>query len=176
MSKYNSLVEMAENEFNENKYLLLYFIDVFKIINQILSNNENNKDDENKINEIFIGVNNIIKEYKIKIEKEKNNKLFPFLYKGFQKIMNLLFNEENTNNIIDNSIYGQFLLNNNNSMNITYLNNNINNTILNDTNLNNMNSKLNNSISNSNIIINLKNKNNVNRMWIKMTFIFSKCM
>ena len=61
-------------------------------------------------------------------------------------------------------------------MNITYLNNNINNTILNETNLNNINSKLNNSNSNSNIIINLKNKNNVNRMWIKMTFIFSKCM
>ena len=79
MSKYNSLVEMVENEFTKNKYLLQYFIDVFKIINQILSNNENTKD-ENKINEICKNVNNIIKDYKIKIEKEKNNKLFPFLY------------------------------------------------------------------------------------------------
>jgi hypothetical protein len=43
-------------------------------------------------------------------------------------------------------------------MNITYLNNNINNNILSETNLNNINSKLNSS--SSNIRINLKKKNN----------------
>jgi len=47
--------------------------------------------------------------------------------------MNSLFNDDETNNIIDISINGQILLNNNN-MNANYLSNN---TILNDSNLNN---------------------------------------
>ena len=162
MSKYNSLVDMTENEFDKNKYLLQYYIDVFRGINQILSNNIK-INDEIKINDIFKFISDINNNYKEKIEKEKNNKLLPFLYKAFQKIMNLSFNDENTNNIIDNSIYGQFMLNNNNSINITCLNNNnLNNTILNESNIfkNNINNKLNNS--NANINSSNQRNNNLN--------------
>ena len=139
MSKYNTLVDMAQSEYNENKTLIQYFIDIIRSIKFVLSDDKDtNNNDEKKIDEIINSLNPIINEYKIKFEKEKKDKLFPFLDKAFQKIMNLLFNDENTNNIIDNSIYGQFMLNNN-SMNMTYLNNNINNTILNESNANNNN-------------------------------------
>ena len=74
--------------------------------------------------------------------------------------MNLLFNDENMNNIIDNSIYGQILLNNN-TMNMTYLNNN-NKTILNETNTNINNNILNNNIKENDINLNTNGDNNTN--------------
>ena len=147
MSKFNTLVDMAQSEYNENRTLIQYFIDIVRSIKLILSDDKDtNNNDEKKIDQIINNLNPIINEYKIKFEKEKKSKLFPFLDKAFQKIMNLLFNDENTNNIIDNSIYGQFMLNNNNSINMTYLNNNINNTILNESNA------INNNINNINSI------------------------
>ena len=148
MSKYNSLVDIAENEFNENKLLLQYYIDVYNMIKEIL-NNGNNTNEETKVNELVKNVYQIINKYKEKNKNEKN-KLYPFLYNAFQKVMNLFFNDENTNNIIDNSIYGQVIYNNNISMNMTY-NNNLNNTVM-----------INNKNKNDNIF-NLNNNNILNK-------------
>ena len=150
LSKYNSLVNMREDDFKNKRFLLQFFIDIIKLITQFLSVKQNNNNDDELINEIISKVNDIINNFKLKYESEKNNKLYPLLYKAFQKVMNSLFNDDETNNIIDNSIYGQILLNNTN-MNATYMNNN---TILNDSNINNNLLRSNQSIQAQNIINN----------------------
>ena len=168
LSKYNSLVNMSEDDFKNKKFFLRFYIDIIKLITQLLSVNKNNINDDSLVNEIISNVNDAINNFKTKYESEKSNKLYPLLYKAFQKIMNSLFNDDETNNIIDISINGQILLNNTN-LNATHLNNNV---ILNDSNINNNLFKSNqaqNFINNSSININpsinsqfLRRNNNIN--------------
>ena len=124
MSKYNSLVNMSEGEYINNKLMLKYYIDIINSINQKLSINQKRVN----IDEILSGVNNVIENYKLIYEKEKNGKLFPFLFDAFNKVMNLMSNDDNMINIIDSSIYGQNILIDNN---ITKLNETMNNTNIN---------------------------------------------
>lgn len=159
MSKYNSLVNMTEDDFKNKKFLLQFYIDIIKLITQKLSMNKNNINDDALVNKIISNVNEVINNFKNKYESEKSNKLYPLLYKAFQKIMNALFNDDETNNIIDNSIYGQILNNTNMNMNVTYLNNN---TILNDSNINNNLYKSNQGIQTQNLINNSNMNSNPN--------------
>jgi len=150
LSKYNSLVNMNEDDFKNKKFLLQFYTEIVKLIIQVLTVNKNNINDSALAEEIISNVNDIINNFKIKYESEKSNKLYPLLYKAFQKIMNSVFNDDETNNIIDISICGQALLNSTN-INATYLNNN---SILNDSNINNNLLKSNKAIQNQNIINN----------------------
>ena len=154
LSKYNSLVNMNEDDFKNKKFLLQFYKDIIKLITQLLSVNKNNINDDVLVNEMLSKVNDSINDFKIKYESEKSNKLYPLLYKAFQKIMSSLFNDDETNNIIDISINGLNMLNNTN-INGTYLNNN---TILNDSNINNNLFKSNQTMQTQNII----NSSNLN--------------
>ena len=134
MSKYNSLINMSEGDYIHNKIMLKYYIDIINSINQMLSINQKNIN----IDEILISVNQVINKYKDIYEQEKNEKLFPILHNAFNKVINLMSNDDNIVNIIDNSIYGQNILNNENNM-----------TYMNMTNYNNI-SKLNETLNNFN--------------------------
>ena len=135
MSKYNSLVNMLEGEYIQNKLLIKYYIDIINSINQKLSLNQRQISIDEIINDIF----NLINNYKEIYSREKNQKLFPILFNAFNKVMNLMFNDDNMINIIDNSIYGQNIINNeNNITNMNMTNNLIINSKLNET-LNNIN-------------------------------------
>ena len=135
MSKYNSLINMNEGDYIHNKIMLKYYIDIINSINQLLSINQK----YSNIDEILIAVNKVINQYKEIYAQEKNEKLFPLLSNAYNKVINLMSNDDNIVNIIDNSIYGQNLLNNENNM-----------TYMNMTNYNN-NSKLNETLNNFNI-------------------------
>ena len=155
MSKFNSLVKMNEEEFIKNKYLIQFYITIIKTIIQNLSINKTNIN----IEEIFGNVNDIIKEYKMKYNKEINEKLFPVLYNAFDKILNDMFDDDKINNIIDNSIYGQSLFLGNNTMNMTNININSkrNESMMNNNNINKKRlfssfSPRKNDISNNNIL------------------------
>ena len=146
MSKYNSLVNMIEGEFIKNKLLIKYYIEIINSINQMLSLNQKHT----HIDEIINNIYKIINNYKILYEQEKEQKLYPFLFKAFNKVMNLMYNDDNMINIIDNSIYGQnILLNENNitNMNMTHLNFN-----------SRLNETMNNTLNNNNIINNNSTK------------------
>ena len=116
MSKYNSLINMSEGDYIHNKIMLKYYIDIINSINQMLSINQKNIN----IDEILISVNQVINKYKEIYDQEKNEKLFPILFNAFNKVINLMSNDDNIINIIDNSIYGPNILNNENNM--TYMN------------------------------------------------------
>ena len=116
MSKYNSLINMSEGDYIHNKIMLKYYIDIINSINQMLSINRKNIN----IDEILISVNQVINKYKEIYDQEKNEKLFPILFNAFNKVINLMSNDDNIINIIDNSIYGPNILNNENNM--TYMN------------------------------------------------------
>ena len=134
MSKYNSLVNMLEGEYIQNKLMIKYYIDIINSINYKLSWNQKHI----HIDEIINNIYDVINKYKSIYEKEKNQKLFPLLFNAFNKVLNLMFNDDNMINIIDNSIYGQNILNENNITNMNMTNLNIN-------------SKLNETINNNNI-------------------------
>jgi hypothetical protein len=124
---------------------LLYFIDIIKLIKNKITENSSklniNDDinDELLIKEIIRDVGFYMENYRQKYEDEKNIKLYQALFDALQKIMNLIFNDENTNDIIENSIYSKPFLNSNISHNIT--NNLINNSLM-EQNVNNNNINL----------------------------------
>jgi len=109
------------------------------------------------IDEIINNIYEVINNYKSIYEKEKDQKLFPLLFNAFNKVLNLMFNDDNMINIIDNSIYGQNILNEN--MNMTNLN---------------INSKLNETINNNIKLLSSfsprKNINNNNNQILNKTF------
>jgi hypothetical protein len=145
LNKNNSYVNMAEDEYKQSNILLLYFIDIIKLIKNKITENSSklniNDDinDELLIKEIIRDVGFYMENYRQKYEDEKNIKLYPALFDALQKIMNLIFNDENTNDIIENSIYSKPFLNSNISHNIT--NNLINNSLM-EQNVNNNNINL----------------------------------
>ena len=135
---------MAEDEYKQSNILLQYFIDVIKLIKNKITekssklNINDDVNDELMVIEIIRDISIFMENYRKKYEDEKNIKLYPSLFDALQKIMNLIFNDENTNDIIDNSIYSKPFLNSNISHNIT---NNINNNSLMEPNNNNINLK-----------------------------------
>ena len=157
MNKYSSYVDLAEDEYKQNNILLQYFIDLIKLINKMISENYSINDNQNELilNEIISNIYNIKNNYRNKYENEKDIKLYPFLNEALLKIINLIFSEDNTNNIINNSIYGKSFVNNNASQ-INYINRNANNSIMNDT-YNNMNNNL---IKTNRTVLNI-NSNNI---------------
>jgi hypothetical protein len=89
--------------------------------------------------------------YREKYENEKNIKFYPFLNEALQKIMDIIFSDDNTNNIINNSIYGKSFINNNIHNSINFKSQNIiNNSLLNESNNNNI------------LLKSLRNNNNSN--------------
>ena len=142
---------MAEDEFKQNNILAQYFLDIIKLIISIIGeyntqiNNDNNYELLN--DEVISNIYNIINNYRNKYENEKNIKFYPFLNDALQKLMDMIFNDENTNYIINNSIYGKSFINNN----ITNRNLNINNV-----------SVLNESLNNNNTNNNLKSMRTIN--------------
>jgi len=142
LNKYSSQVDMTEDEYKRIEIFLRYYIDIIKAINKLLyeynSTYNNNKiidrnANEEIIKEIEKNISLIIEEYRIKYENEKNSRLYEFLYNSLKKLMDAIFSEENTNNIINNSIYGRSFINNNlnnisqNMTNTNYLNNSVTN-------------------------------------------------
>jgi len=142
LNKYSSQVDMNEDEYKRIEIFLRYYIDIIKAINKLLyeynSTYNNNKTNDRNANEEIIkeiekNISLIIEEYRFKYENEKNSRLYEFLYNSLKKIMDAIFSEENTNNIINNSIYGRSFINNNlnnisqNITNANYLNNSVTN-------------------------------------------------
>ena len=142
LNKLSSFVDMTENDYKSKKFLLEYFIEISKIMRKIITDKKSNNlneynNDDSIIKDIIVNSNNIINNFRLRYDAEYNNKLYPMLYNSFQKLMNLLFNDTNTNNMIDNSIYcagGLNPVNNNISMNNDYFR--MNQTVLNDNNNN----------------------------------------
>ena len=157
---------MLEGEYIQNRLLIKYYIDIINSINQMLSINKKYFN----IDEIINSVIDVINNYNNIYEKEKGEKLYPLLFKAFNEMMNLFFNDDNVVNIINNSIYGKNILNENNNatnMNLTNLNINskLNETFNNTLNNININNKMNNNILSSfsprqNMSINNFEKNN----------------
>lgn len=163
LNKYVSYVDMAEDEFKQNNILAQYFTDIIKIIISLLRDNTDNNNE--LINdEAISNIYNIINNYRSKYENEKNIKFYPFLNDALQKIMDLIFNEDNTNHIINNSIYGKSFINNNINTTNRNINPNINNinnnaSVLNESLNNNLKSiRTINSSNNPNMNINDTNK------------------
>ena len=142
LNKLSSFVDMTENDYKSKKFLLEYFIEISKIMRKIITDKKSNNlneynNDDSIIKDIIVNSNNTINNFRLRYDAEYNNKLYPMLYNSFQKLMNLLFNDTNTNNMIDNSIYcagGLNPVNNNISMNNDYFR--MNQTVLNDNNNN----------------------------------------
>ena len=167
LNKYSSYVDIAEEEYKQNTMLIEYFIDIIRMINEIIIENNKKENDlnigiENK-NELFIKeilqrINDLMEDYKYKYEEEQSNKLYPLLYDTLQKLMNLKFdNENNYTNLAFNSSRRNPLINSNpNVTNINYLNN-INNSVINESNL------INNSINNNNNFFSIRTNNNFNQ-------------
>ena len=157
MNKFISYVDMAEEEYKQNIILIEYFIDIIRMINEMLQKNNiknNNKDlNEFLINEIYHKINDLLEEYKYKYENEHTNRLYPILNDALNKLMNIKYQEEVDYN-----------------MDINYPNN-INNTLINDSNYNNLNSnrsmyntelKMNNNIFNDSQLNSQRQINNNN--------------
>jgi len=167
LNKYSSYVDIAEEEYKQNTMLIEYFIDIIRMINEIIIENNKKENDlnigiENK-NELFIKeisqrINDLMEDYKYKYEEEQSNKLYPLLYDTLQKLMNLKFdNENNYTNLAFNSSRRNPLINSNpNVTNINYLNN-INNSVINESNL------INNSNNNNNNFFSIRTNNDFNR-------------
>ena len=146
LNKYNSYVDIAEEEYKQNIILIEYFIEIIRIINEIITDNnqksinlgiKNENLNEILINEILKKINDLMEEYKYKYEEEQNNKFYPLLNDSLQKLMNLKFDNEYNNNIPFNSFRYKGIINSNHNIsNVNYLNN-INNSLLNDSNYNN---------------------------------------
>ena len=171
LNKYSSQVDMTEDEYKKIEIFLQYYIDIIKTIINLLyeynSKNNNNKTfDRNANEEIIKDIENnislIIEKYRIKYTKEKNNRLYEFLYNSLKKLMDAIFSDENTNNIINNSIYGRSFINNNLnniSQNMTNINN-LNNSVSNRSNSNNM-LRSARMFQNNNNLINSSNLNDI---------------
>ena len=171
LNKYSSQVDMTEDEYKKIDIFLQYYIDIIKTIINLLyeynSKNNNNKiSDRNANEEIIIDIENniriIIEKYKNKYINEKNNRLYEFLYNSLKKLMDAIFSDENTNNIINNSIYGRSFINNNLhniSQNMTNANS-LNNSVSNRSNINNMlrSARI---FPNNNNLINISNLNDI---------------
>ena len=168
LNKYSSQVDMTEDEYKKIELFLQYYIDIIKTIISLLYeyySKYNNKEsfdrnaDEEIIKDIEKNFSLIIEKYRIKYINEKNNRLYEFLYNSLKKLMDAIFSDENTNNIINNSIYGRSFINNNlnnisqNMANSNYLNNSLSNGFNNNYMLRSarMNPNNNNLINNSNL-------------------------
>ena len=143
LNKNNSFIDMAEEEYKQNKILIEYFIEIIRMIsekNQKSNSMIINNDDMNDflINEILQRINNLMEEFKYKYEDEQNNRLYPLLYDAFQKLMDLKYDNNNDYNLPFNSSRINPIINNQNVTNVNYLNY-INNSVMNDTNYNNIN-------------------------------------
>ena len=166
LNKYSSYVDIAEEEYKQNTILIEYFIDIIRMINEIIIENNKKENDlnignENKneflIKEFLQRINDLMEDYKYKYEEEQSNKLYPLLYDTLQKLMNLKFDNENNYNLAFNSSRRNPLINSNpNITNINYLNN-INNSVINESNL------INNSINNNNNFFSIRTNNNFNQ-------------
>ena len=160
LNKFNSYVEISEEELKQNIILIEYFIEIIRIINEIISDNnqksinlglKNENLNEFLINEILKKINDLMEEYKYKYEEEQNNKFYPLLHDSLQKLMNLKFENENNYKIpFSSSRYNRIINSNQNMSNINYLNN-INNSVLNDSNYNNNYNNFNSNRTNNNI-------------------------
>ena len=173
LNKYSSYVDMSEEEYKQNTILIEYFIDIIRMINEIITENSKKDNDinisiENKneflIKEILQRINDLMEDYKYKYEEEQSNKLYPFLYDALQKIINLKFDNENNYNMAFNLSRRNPLFNSNpNITNINYLNN-INNSVMNESNyINNSNNNLFSNRNNNNFsqrIFSSENNNN----------------
>ena len=143
LNKYSSYVDIAEEEYKQNTMLIEYFIDIIRMINEIII--ENNKKEnvlnigiENKneflIKEILQRINDLMEDYKYKYEEEQSNKLYPLLYDTLQKIKNLKFDNENNYNMDFSSNRGKLLINSNPNITNSNYPNYINNSGMNDSN------------------------------------------
>ena len=160
LNKYNSYVDLTEEEYKQNIILIEYFIEIIRIINELISENnqkginlgiKNEELNELLINEVLKKINDLMEEYKYKHEEEQNNKFYPLLYDSLQKLMNLKFDNENNYNFpFSSSRYKGMINSNQNLSNLNYLNN-INNTLLNDSNYNNNYNNFNSNRTNNNI-------------------------
>ena len=159
LNKFNSYVEMSEEEYKQTTILIEYFIDIIRMINEIITENIQksinlgmNIDELNEylINEILKKINALMEEYKSKYDNEQSERLFPLLNNTIQKLMDLKFDEENNYNIPYNSPRFKAMINSNqNISNMNYLNN-MNNSLMNDSNYNSNNFNTNRTINNFN--------------------------
>lgn len=171
LNKYSSQVDMTEDEYKKMEIFLQYYIDIIKsIINLLYGVNSkhdinipvNKNVNEDIIKEIEKNISLIIEKYRNKYINEKNNRLYEFLYNSLKKLMDSIFSDENTNNIIENSIYGRSFFNNNlnnisqSMSNTNYLNNSVSSGF-------NSNNKLRSAriLQNNNNLINNSNLNDI---------------
>ena len=189
LNKYSSFVDIAEEEYKQNNILIEYFIEIIRMINEIIT--ENNQKNNNtsinhenlaefSINEILHRINDMMEEFKNKYENKQNNRLYPLLYDAIQKLINLKFNEEidfgsprlnpliNSNQNITNVNYLNYM--NNSQMNESNFNNN--NIIFSNRTINNINQKIDesektiNNINNNQIYSPKKNPMNNSSLYI----------
>ena len=162
LNKNNSFIDMAEEEYKQNKILIEYFIEIIRMISEMISEKNQksnsmiiNNDDMNDflINEILQRINNLMEEFKYKYEDEQNNRLYPLLYDAFQKLMDLKYDNNNDYNLPFNSSRINPIINNQNVTNVNYLNY-INNSVMNDTNYNN---------NNNYVLVSNRTINNINK-------------
>ena len=148
INKMKSIINMTEKDYIDKEFKLNYLNEIASVLCRSVNDKKSvfigisnlNDEDDSLVSELNNEFQEKYKNYKTKYNKEVNNKiLYPLLEKSLQKIMDLIYNEANTNMILENSLYFNNISSLNkttnnifpHNMNMSYFNNSSGNNILN---------------------------------------------